>query len=150
MANPELGEVAFPAVDVIGFEEGGILVLDFNALCTLEGEVSQKITSIGADVLQSPSMMRTVFRIALEARHGQVSERDAGEIIQRIGPARAGELVAEAFLLSFPPAEGGTSDGNPPKPGANGTGKSASANGSRSGTARKASGAKHPASGRKS
>lgn len=148
-ANPLKGEVGFPAnPDVAGFEAGGIIVLDFNALCALEEELGEKIDQIGEAALRSPMMMRTVFRIGLEAKHGAVDERDAGNLIQAIGADVASELTLRAFQLSFPEAaKDGSAD--PRKPAATktrGTGPAALKSGPRSGSRPKRSGRKPPAS----
>lgn len=113
-ANPLKGEVAFPKIAVEGFEKGGIVLLDFNALCALEGELGEKIDEIGGAALKSPQMMRTVMRIALEEHHGAVADKTVGKIIQAVGVDKVSELLLEAFTLSFPEAANATED--PPKP----------------------------------
>lgn len=133
MANPLLGEVAFPGVQVPGFENGGTVVVDFNALATLEGELQNSIETLGLDVLQSPTVMRTVFRVALEEHHGAVDDRTAGKIIQQLGTEVAAEAVAKSFALCFPEAAK-AGNGNPPrgaKKSAPGTSRSARASGSK-------------------
>ena len=144
-ANPLKGEVAFAAnPDVAGFERGGILVLDFNALCALEEELGEKIEEIGEAALRSPRMMRTVFRIGLEARHGGLDDRPVGQLIQAIGMDEAAQLALRAFELSFPEAAK-DGDGDPPKAAARktrGTGPAALKSGPRSGGVPKRSGRK--------
>lgn len=132
MANPLKGEVDLPPVAVPGFEQGGTVLLDFNALCTLEEELGAGVEEMGAEALQSPSKMRQVFRVALEEHHGAVDDRTVGKIIQALGPSVSGELMLEAFRRSFPEAaEGGT--GDPPKPAkAGGTSRPTSRRGARS------------------
>ncbi|WP_404713197.1 hypothetical protein [Sphingomonas sp. MMS24-J13] len=133
MANPLKGEVAFPAVpDLPGFEAGGTLVLDFNALCTLEDELGEEIGRIGAESLQSPKMMRTVFRVAMEEHHKAVDDVTVGKIIQAVGIDTAAALVLRAFSLSFPEAAK-DGDANPPKKPAKpaGTGKNTSRRGAK-------------------
>ena len=148
-ANPLLGEVALPPVNVAGFEAGGVLVLDFNALCSLEGVLAKKIDEIGTAVLESPSMMRTVMRVALEQHHPTVDEIEAGRVIQAIGLDVAAELILKAFTLSFPEAApGGTADPRTTATPA-GTGGAASKSGSKSGKGPKRSGGKPRASSRK-
>lgn len=147
-ANPLKGEVAFPAnPDVVGFEAGGILVLDFNALCALEEELGEKIEEIGAQALTSPRMMRTVFRIGLEARHGGIEEADAGRLIQAIGMDKAALLAMKAFELSFPEAASkGTADPLKAAAKTRGTGPAALKSGARSGSRPQRSGRKPRAS----
>jgi len=148
-ANPLKGEVALPPMDVAGFEAGGVMLLDFNALCSLEGELQEKVEQIGAAVLESPSMMRSVMRVALEDRHGVVEDRLVGKIIQTLGMDVAAEKILEAFTLSFPEAaKTGNAD---PRTGAvapAGTGGTASKSGARSVKTPKRSGVKRRASSR--
>jgi hypothetical protein len=128
-ANKTKGEVSFPAITVEGFTGGGVLVLDFNALCQLEDELGLAVDQLSTDALKSPGKIRTIFRIALGRHHGEVSAATAGDIIQAIGLLPAVELVVQALAASFPEA---ATDGtaNPPrKPQGAGTGKTATAAG---------------------
>lgn len=149
-ANPLLGEVALPPIGVAGFEAGGVLLLDFNALCSLEGVVKREVDEIGTAVLESPTMMRTVLCVALEEHHGEVDERTAGKIIQKVGHAETAALILEAFTRSFPEAaQAGTADPQPTAVIAAGTGGAASPSGSKSAKTPKRSGGKPRASSRK-
>ena len=143
LANKHKGEVAFPEVDVIGFEKGGILLFDFNALAAVETTLKGLIEDIGTQVLTSPTAMITVMQASLEEHHGAVDPRTAGKIIQALGHKRASELLAEAYLLSFPEAAGsGDVDplaGGEPAPG---TSPSAGKSGSKSVSPKKPSGGK--------
>lgn len=141
MANRLKGEIALPKVDVVGFEKGGTLLLDFNALCTLEGELQGHIEEVGLAVLQSPRAMRKVMQAALEEHHGAVDERTAGKVIQALGMEKAGELIQQTFLLSFPEAAEGNADPRPTAAtAAAGTSRSATASGSKSAKRKKPSG----------
>lgn len=143
LANKHKGEVAFPGIDVIGFEGGGILLFDFNALAAVETALNMMIEDIGTRVLTSPNAMITVMQAALEEHHGAVDARTAGKVIQEIGSKRASELLAESYQLCFPEAAaGGDAD---PLAGANaapGTSQSAGKSGSKSAIRKKASGGK--------
>jgi hypothetical protein len=144
MANPLKGEVALPPVAVPGFEGGGTVLLDFNALCTLEQELGTGVEEMGGEALQSPAKMRQVFRVSLEEHHGKVDDRAVGKIIQALGPDVAGELMLTAFKRSFPEAAKG-GDADPPKPAAKkvgGTSPAATKSGARSGASPKRSGGK--------
>ena len=99
MPNRVKGEVGF---EVEG--QGYVLLLDFNALCDLEGSFPGIME--GKFELKSPSSIRKVFAAGL-AEHHKVSERDAGKLIQALGLERVGELVGEAFQASFPEAAKG-------------------------------------------
>lgn len=128
MANKIKGEIALPAVDVEGFEKGGTIVLNFNALCALEDELGTTIDSLGSVALKSPKTIRTIFRIGLAHHHGDIADAVAGDVIQELGLMKAAEIVISAMTASFPEAaKDGT--GNPPKKGKDGTGKTASAAG---------------------
>lgn len=99
MANPVRGEVAF---EVEG--QGYVLLLDFNALCDLEGVVPGLMD--GATVNMTPTAIRAVFHAGLQDRHAGLSLREAGGLIQALGVERAAELVKAAFEASFPKAGG--------------------------------------------
>lgn len=143
LANKHKGEVAFPGIDVIGFEGGGILLFDFNALAAIETRINVAIEDIGTRALTSPSAMIVMMQAALEERHGAVDARTAGKVIQAIGPAKAGDLLAEAFTLCFPEAVGsGEADPLKGASAAPGTSQSAGKSGSKSVTRKKASGGK--------
>lgn len=108
MANPLKGEVALPPVAVAGFERGGTLLLDFNGLCTLEGDIGP-VAEAGERVLTDLAPLRAIFRILLLAHHGEVGDQIAGQIVQAIGSDAARALAAEAFQRSFPEAAGESS-----------------------------------------
>jgi hypothetical protein len=148
-ANPLLGEVALPPVDVAGFQAGGVILLDFNALCSLEGELKLAVDDMGTAVLESPTMMRSLMRVAMEDHHGRVEDRIVGKIIQRLGHDKSAELIMEAFALSFPEvAKGGTADPRV-KAATDGIGGAASKSGLKSASRPKRSGNKPRASSRK-
>ncbi|MDB5733221.1 MAG: hypothetical protein JWQ03_3116 [Variovorax sp.] len=148
-ANPLTGEIAFGPVNVEGFEQGGVILLDFYALAVLEGEMTEQIEQIGAAVLKSPTAMMTVFRVGLLDRHGEVEDRTAAKIIQALGPDAAAAIVLQSFSACFP--EAAKAAGGPPKPlrVAAGTSSSATANGAKSARTRTGSGSKPRASSRK-
>jgi hypothetical protein len=106
MANPIKGEVAC----MVG-EHEYILLYDFNALCTIEVDLGVDVEQLG-ERLASPTMIRSIFRIGLEARHGLMSDLEAGNLIHQLGVQPAAELIAKAFQASFPEpsAEGKVTD----------------------------------------
>lgn len=112
MAGSVKGEVAFKAGG-----EDYILLLDFNALCDLEGELPGLMD--GTAEIKSPSAIRAVFHAGLQARHPGVGIREAGDIIQDVGLAEAGDLVRRSFEASFPAAKGGEGEPRPRKAAAN-------------------------------
>lgn len=93
------GEVSFRAAG-----EDYTLVLDFNALCDLEEDYPGIMD--GTFEMTSPKAVRKVFQVGL-SKHHEVSERQAGEIIQAVGVAEVAELVGKAFKASFPEAATG-------------------------------------------
>lgn len=131
VANPYKGDVALPLVDVPGFEAGGTLLLDVNALCSLE-EVLDFGKGIDAATLSTPRVLRQVVQAGLEEHHGAVDDRTVGKIIGALGIGAMAELVMLSFTRSFPEAAVDGA-GNPPKaakgPRKGGTGIGSSASG---------------------
>jgi hypothetical protein len=112
-ANPHKGEVSFDALS-----ETWTLTYDTNAICDAEAELDLGISEI-ADLLKAGRM--TVLRAVLRAGlGGAVSSKQAGTIIDEIGPIRATGLVMDAIVLAFPAAE---KRARPRKGGEAGTGK---------------------------
>lgn len=112
MANALKGEVSF-AIEGNPFA----LVYDFNALCTIEQELEVDVASVG-EKLNSPTMIRSIFRIGLEAKHGALSDIEAGRMIHALGVERAANLVGEAFAAAFPaPGESAEGKAKPKKAG---------------------------------
>lgn len=108
MANPQKGEVAF--------EAGGkayVFKLDFNALCSLEQLVKMpfpKFLKRKEDEWGAIDL-RSVFCCGLDDY--QLSAKDVGKIIQQIGQAKAGEIIAEAIASGL--TEDAKSNANPPQ-----------------------------------
>jgi len=97
MANKLKGEVAFNACG-----SNFTLVMDFNALCEIDTDLGIGIDEIGAKLAGSAPTIRSVFRIGLAAKHGEMTDLEAGRLIGDIGPTKAAELLAEALQASFP------------------------------------------------
>lgn len=108
MANPLKGEIGFTVEG-----EPWTLLYDFNALCTIEQDLGVALQDVG-DRLTSPTMIRSIFRIGLEARHGTMTDLEAGRLIHAIGVETGAELIGKAFAAAFP--EAGKAGANPPKP----------------------------------
>lgn len=100
MAAKLKGEVSFKAL-----ASTFTLVVDFNAICAIEEELDIKIDEIGDRLKGSGKTIRSVFRIGLAARHGALTDFEAGNLIQEIGVMKAAELLAEAMTASFPEAK---------------------------------------------
>lgn len=107
MAGNVKGEVPFSADG-----EDYVLLLDFNALCDLEGELPGLMD--GTAEIKSPKAIRAVFHAGLQARHPEIGLREAGEIIQAVGLEAAADLVRQSFEASFP-TKGGEGKTRPPK-----------------------------------
>lgn len=96
--NPLKGEVAF---EVSGATY--TLVYSINSLCTLEDRLDLTVQQIGERMSTAMrlSFLRQVFHGGLTSHHPQVTEEQAGELIQDLGVPRAGELIADAFFKAF-------------------------------------------------
>lgn len=101
MANAIKGEVGFRAAGA-----DWKLLYDFNALCTIEQELEIDVEDIGAK-LTSPTTIRSVFRIGLEAHHGAMTDLEAGRLIHDMGAPEAAQVIGRAFQAAFPDATAG-------------------------------------------
>ena len=99
MANGLKGEVPFKACNA-----DWTLVLDFNALCAMETELGITADMMGERLSGSAATIRSVFRIGLAAKHGDMTDLEAGRLIGDIGIKDAAELLAKALKLAFPDA----------------------------------------------
>ena len=109
MSESIKGEVAFKADD-----RNWKLVYDFNALCTIETELGIDPDQLGT--ISGPSMVRSVFRVGLDAHHPGLTDMEAGRLIHDIGMEKAGELIATAFKAAFPDAKPASAEGKAPRP----------------------------------
>ena len=105
MTNPVRGEVAFQSGD-----EEYTFLLDFNALCDLEEDMPGLMD--GKVELKSPTLIRKVFLVGLQARHPGLTEREAGDLVHAVGLDGAADLISQSFKASFPAAKG---DKRPPQ-----------------------------------
>lgn len=108
MANPMKGQARFEAAG-----KPWTLTFGFNELVSLEDELGVKVDEIGAKLGDSARTVRSVFRICLEAEHGQLTDREAGDLISEIGPQEAAQHIAKAFAAAFP---AGSTDADPREP----------------------------------
>lgn len=107
MATKIKGEIAFDAAG-----SKWTLVYDFNALCTIEEELDVKVDEVG-ERLNSPSMIRSIFRIGLAAHHGVMTDLEAGRLIHDMGAPAAAKVIGEAFQAAFPaPSDAPSAEGN--------------------------------------
>jgi len=111
MANKLKGEVPFTACG-----SDFVLVMDFNALCAIDTELDIGIDEIGAKLAGSAPTIRSVFRIGLAAKHGEMTDLEAGRLIGDMGPTRAAELLAEALKAAFPEVQTPGNGAAPGKP----------------------------------
>ncbi|MGF7161287.1 hypothetical protein FHS85_002922 [Rhodoligotrophos appendicifer] len=122
MANPVRGEVGF---DVEGREY--TLRFSTNALCELEAETGLNANKIVGQ-MQDPDgvslrLLRAIIWAGLIDHHQGIKVADAGVIVDRIGIAKAGELIGKAFTAAFPAAAEEAASSRPPKGARAGTGK---------------------------
>lgn len=106
MATPK-GEVSFEANGTRRTLRYGI-----NELCLLEDRLGIDVTALAAKMAAGLNMrtLRTIFACGLDT---EVSDAEAGKIIDGVGLQRAGELVGEAMQAAFP--QDGGDEANPPK-----------------------------------
>ncbi len=93
------------------FEAAGkawVLTFSFNELVELEEAIGVKVEELGAKLGDGAKTVRTVFRVCLEAEHGPMTDREAGDLISEVGPQEAAQLLSKAFTAAFP-------KGAPPK-----------------------------------
>lgn len=110
MSMTTKGEIRFSAG-----EDNYVLIFSINALVTLERELGIGVAEVGSQLGQSLriSTLRTIFWAGL-IQHHNLSEEQAGDVIQQIGATKAGQLIAEAFAAAFPEATKGGS-ARPPR-----------------------------------
>lgn len=98
MANPHRGEVALG---------DHTLVFSINAICDLEEALGRGISEIGVEMETGLSMrtLRAVIWAGLQERHPGTTEKQAGDVISKVGVPAAGEAVSAAFAAAFPQAE---------------------------------------------
>lgn len=93
MANPIKGEMAFRA--------GGqdyVMVLDLNALCEAEPLAPGIMEGVALNSLRA---VRAVFWAGLQAKHPDIDQVRAGQIMQALGLKEAGRLIGEGMKLAF-------------------------------------------------
>jgi len=134
-ANPHRGQ--------LGFEVDGnrwVFAFTTNALCAVEEEFDLKdISELETVLAASPSLrtIRKLFRIGLTDCQPQMTDHEAGEIMQAVGGLEPSlELIMRAVEQAFPEAakdgNGGPRKAAPtPKPGARGTGRASTPRGAK-------------------
>ena len=135
-ANPQRGQLGFE-VDHVRFT----FAFSTNALCAVEDEFGLKdITGLETVLSDSPSLrtIRTLFRIGLTDCHPEMTDIEAGQIMDNVGGLEPSiELIFRAVEQAFPEAaKGGTGNPRlkPAKPavkGVRGTGRSSMSHGAK-------------------
>lgn len=119
MSNPIKGEVR-----LLAGSQSYVLVFGANAMVALESALDMSLNQIvnlfKADI--RIGTLRTMLWAALQDRHPEVDERQAGLIMDEAGLDQVGEKIGEAFSLALP-KEDAKGAARPPKPGKSGTGK---------------------------
>ncbi len=119
-ANSQRGQLGFE-VDVEGQREPQRWTMSFgtNALCAIEDAFQlTDITGLEGILKNKPSLrtIRTLFRLGLTDCHPDMTDMEAGQLIDRIGGLEPSlELVSRAIELAFPVAAG-CGAGGPRKP----------------------------------
>lgn len=118
MSNSLKGEVSFEA-----YGDTYTLAFPINSLIKLEERLGCGIVQIGDQLNGGASMgtIRALFWAGLIAHHN-LSEDEAGDLIDEVGLAEAAELAGKSLTLSMPGAGGAKSSPRQRKA-AGGTGK---------------------------
>lgn len=107
MANPHRGDTAV---------EGTPYTLCFssNSVCEMEEHFGAPISEVGAmlDGSAKLSHIRAVLWFGLRRHHPELSEEDAGDVLDEIGHRAADELIGTAFQRAFPKAKKGAASGS--------------------------------------
>jgi hypothetical protein len=147
LANTQRGQLGFE-VDIEGQREPQRWTMSFgtNALCAIEDAFQlTDITGLEGILKNKPSLrtIRTLFRLGLTDCHPDMTDMEAGQLIDRIGGLEPSlELVSRAIEQAFPEAAG-SGAGGPRKPtatGGRGTGARSTPPGARSGATQTSSG----------
>lgn len=118
MVNSKRGEVQIRAGDTVY-----VLRYGFNALCELQDRTGKTAQEMFEDLQKSPSLrvMRTIFAVGLAERHPDLTEKDAGNILDEIGIVAASEILGKAFAAAFPASGKDEKPADPPKAASTGT-----------------------------
>lgn len=106
MANKVKGEVNFR----VGAKTY-TLKFSSNALIDLEDVLGEDIQSVGgamqAEGKGKLKVLRAMMWAGLQTHHEGLTTREAGDLMDGLGHALAGQKIAEAFALAFPKSGGG-------------------------------------------
>lgn len=141
VANKLKGEVQFLALG-----QRWTMLMDFNAICTLEDVLGVKGTDFSG-AMTSARAIRTTVLVGLSEHHPEIDEKTVGKILTDLGMDRPLEIIGEAFRWAMPEdGEDGEAGADPQKAEAS-TGTISSRPGRKPTSARsKASGARPRAS----
>lgn len=141
LANQQRGQLGFE-IDVEGEREPQRYVFAFttNALCAIEEEFDLESISDLETVLGGKTnlrQVRTLFRLGLTDFHPQMTDFEAGNLMEAIGGLEPSlELVMRAIETAFPEAAKNGNKGPRTAPGtapARGTGRSSTSRGAKRG-----------------
>lgn len=109
-ANPLRGETPL----VVG-DATYTLVLDYNGLCILGDRLDLGIKAIVAKLSQDirPSFLRAMLWAALQQRHPEVTELEAGALIGEAGHDAVEAAILAAFTNGFPRREDANAPADP-------------------------------------
>lgn len=113
MASSETGEIR------IGDH---ILAFDMNTFCDLQdvfdvADINEVFAEIAAlEKVPDFRVMRKIVRAALVKHHGELSLREAGEVMTQIGLSDAASLIGAGVISALPEAREGEEDDDPENP----------------------------------
>jgi hypothetical protein len=101
MANSQKGQVS-----VTAGRDVYTVAFSINAMCELENELEMSIVEAAA-LMGDPnkvtiSLLRSMFLAALHDSHPELTELDAGRIMQDAGIGAVGDAINRAVTLAFP------------------------------------------------
>lgn len=112
--DAELGGALVPPVDgIVTFQAAKRrwrILFGVNALCRLEAEVDDEaeIRRLASRDDGDPKIqtIRVAFWAGLQEHHPDLTFEDAGNLMDRVGLVKAGQLLSTAMIAGFPPPEG--------------------------------------------
>lgn len=97
MANPSRGEVTFTVADV-----EYTIKFSTNAICELEALQNKGLNEIVGD-LERLSTVRALLWAGLHSNHPNVTLKQAGDLIDKLGMVAATDVIGRALNAAFPP-----------------------------------------------
>lgn len=96
MANPARGEIALKVGDT-----AYTLKFSTNAICELEDHLDKGINVIVSN-MERVTTVRALLWAGLRAQYPDITIAKAGEMIDRVGMAKATDVIGKALAAAFP------------------------------------------------